>query len=49
MVRIQQSKRKQNWITIPKNVMELLGWKKGDEVIFGMDQKRRITLTRQKA
>jgi bifunctional DNA-binding transcriptional regulator/antitoxin component of YhaV-PrlF toxin-antitoxin module len=38
MVQIQQLKNKQHLITLPKNVMELKGWKKGDHLKFELDK-----------
>lgn len=44
MVRIQQTKRGQYWITIPKAIIKMFGWKKGDELIIGLNKKKDVTL-----
>ena len=44
MVKLQYDLNKQYKITLPKALIEAKGWKKGDLIIIGLDDKGSITL-----
>lgn len=46
-MKVQVTKRGQHIVTIPKAVVELLGLKKGDELIIGMNAERDVTLKKK--
>jgi len=48
MVKIQRLKNNQLVITIPKNLAELLGWDKGDDIIFKLNTKESFILEKKR-
>jgi bifunctional DNA-binding transcriptional regulator/antitoxin component of YhaV-PrlF toxin-antitoxin module len=50
MVIIQSNPEEtQHWITIPIKVMDLLGWKKGDKIVFGMNKSMEVVLWKRES
>jgi len=46
MVKLQFANKKQYKITLPKQIVEAKGWKKGDEIKIRINDKGEIVITR---
>lgn len=46
MVKLQFPNKKQYKITLPKQIVEAKGWKKGDKIIVRINDKGEIVLKR---
>lgn len=47
MVKLQFDLNKQYKITLPKAIVEALGWEKGSEIKVGLDKEGNIILTKR--
>ncbi len=46
MVKLQFPNKKQYQVTLPKQIVEAKGWKKGDKIIVKINDKGEIVLKR---